>query len=152
MVQLSPIMTRFLSPKYSQWISHSSHLMLSYGVSIVSSNLKLSFSCLRPLAMHGITIRDHFVNAPSQWEMMLQCNIISHWLGSFTKWSLTMDVISMEVKKVVTISIDPNHSRTWLCLRCLRLQTGGCMACHPGDHHWDYYPGTLSFSQITATH
>ena len=32
--------------------------------------------------------RDHFVNAPSQWETMLQCNVISHWLGACTKWSL----------------------------------------------------------------
>ena len=33
--------------------------------------------------------RDHFVNAPSQWETTLQCHIISHWLSTFTKWSLT---------------------------------------------------------------
>ena len=26
--------------------------------------------------------------APSQWETMLQCNIVSHWLGAFTKLSL----------------------------------------------------------------
>ena len=32
--------------------------------------------------------RDHFVNAPSQWEMTLHCNVISHWLDAFTKWSL----------------------------------------------------------------
>ena len=32
--------------------------------------------------------RDHFVYVLSQWKMMLQCNIISHWLGAFTKWSL----------------------------------------------------------------
>ena len=32
--------------------------------------------------------RDHFVNGPSQWEMMLHCNVISHWLGANTKWSL----------------------------------------------------------------
>ena len=30
--------------------------------------------------------RDHFVYEPSQWEMTLQCNVISHWLGAFTKW------------------------------------------------------------------
>ena len=29
--------------------------------------------------------RDRFVNVPSQWEMTLQCNVISHWLGTFTK-------------------------------------------------------------------
>ena len=32
--------------------------------------------------------RDHFVNVPSQWETMLQCNVISHWHRTFTKWSL----------------------------------------------------------------
>ena len=34
--------------------------------------------------------RDHFVHAPSQWEMTLQYNVVSHWLGAFTKWSLTV--------------------------------------------------------------
>ena len=32
--------------------------------------------------------RDHFAYAPSQLEMTLQCNIVSHWLGAYTKWSL----------------------------------------------------------------
>ena len=27
-------------------------------------------------------------NATSQWEMTLQCNVISHWLGILVKWSL----------------------------------------------------------------
>ena len=31
--------------------------------------------------------RDHFVNAPSQWGTTLHCNIISHCLGAYTKWS-----------------------------------------------------------------
>ena len=30
--------------------------------------------------------RDHFVYAPSQWETMLHCNVVSHWLGACTKW------------------------------------------------------------------
>ena len=34
------------------------------------------------------TGRSHFVNASSQWETTLHCNI-SHWLGAYTKWSLT---------------------------------------------------------------
>ena len=33
-------------------------------------------------------IQNHFVNAPSQWETTLQCNVVSHWLGAFTKWTL----------------------------------------------------------------
>ena len=32
---------------------------------------------------------DRFLHAPSQWEMMLPCNFISHRLGAFRKWSLT---------------------------------------------------------------
>ena len=31
---------------------------------------------------------DHFVYAPCQWEMTSQCNALSHWLGTYTKWSL----------------------------------------------------------------
>ena len=31
---------------------------------------------------------DHFVYAPSQWETLLQCDVVPHWLGTFTKWSL----------------------------------------------------------------
>ena len=37
--------------------------------------------------------RDHFVNAPSQWETTLHCNVVSHWLGAFTKWSLQSNTI-----------------------------------------------------------
>ena len=33
-------------------------------------------------------IRDHFVHAPSQWETTLHSNVVSHWLGAYTKWSL----------------------------------------------------------------
>ena len=25
---------------------------------------------------------------PSQWEAMLHCNVVFHWLGAYTKWSL----------------------------------------------------------------
>ena len=32
--------------------------------------------------------RDHFVYAPSQCETILHCNVVSHWLGAYTKWSL----------------------------------------------------------------
>ena len=35
-----------------------------------------------------VIIRDHFVYVPSQREMRLQCNLISHWLCAYTKWSL----------------------------------------------------------------
>ena len=28
------------------------------------------------------------LHAPSQWETTLHCNLVSHWLGAYTKWSL----------------------------------------------------------------
>ena len=31
---------------------------------------------------------DHSVYVPIQWETTLQCNVVSHWLGTYTKWSL----------------------------------------------------------------
>ena len=34
--------------------------------------------------------RDLCVYAPSQWEMTLYSNVISHWLGAYTKWSLVV--------------------------------------------------------------
>ena len=36
----------------------------------------------------SVYLRHHFVYVPSQWEMALQCNAISHWLGKYTEWSL----------------------------------------------------------------
>ena len=33
---------------------------------------------------HLFEFKDHFVYAPSQWEMALLCNAISHWLGTYT--------------------------------------------------------------------
>ena len=35
-------------------------------------------------------IREHFVNAPSQWETTLHCNVVFNWLGACTKWILNM--------------------------------------------------------------
>ena len=35
-----------------------------------------------------ITYMDHFWNAPSQWETRLHYDVVSYWLGAFTKWSL----------------------------------------------------------------
>ena len=32
--------------------------------------------------------RDHSVYVPSQWETTLQCNVVSHWPVTYTKWSM----------------------------------------------------------------
>ena len=37
---------------------------------------------------------DHFVYAPSQWETMLQCNVVSHWLGACKESDPFISVLS----------------------------------------------------------
>ena len=56
--------------------------MLPYGVTrpqwvkdVCNKLLVLTKTCLRP------KYRDHFVNASSQWETALQCNVFAYWLG-----------------------------------------------------------------------
>ena len=39
---------------------------------------------------NGITCKDHFVYAPSQWDTTLHYNVVSNWRGAYTKWSLGM--------------------------------------------------------------
>ena len=39
-------------------------------------------------ATAGSSHRDYFVHALCQWETMLHCNVVSHWLSAYTKWSL----------------------------------------------------------------
>ena len=34
----------------------------------------------------NISSRDHFLHSPNQWETTLHCNVLSHWLGVYTKW------------------------------------------------------------------
>ena len=41
-----------------------------------------------------VSCRDHFV--PSQWEKTLHCNVISHWLGAYTKWSLILSFLDID--------------------------------------------------------
>ena len=36
----------------------------------------------------GEVIMNHSGYAPSQWEMTIQCNVVSHWLSAYTEWWL----------------------------------------------------------------
>ena len=48
------------------------------------SNL-VNENSLRKLLWQGSFCVCAFVYAPSQWQTTLQCNVVSHWLGAFTK-------------------------------------------------------------------
>ena len=49
-----------------------------------------------------VPCREHFFNAPSQWEMTLHCNVVSHWQGAYTKLSLTMAGFTWNVMTFIT--------------------------------------------------
>ena len=39
---------------------------------------------------YSSTFKDHSGYGRRQWEMVLQCNVLSHWLSPYPKWSLTL--------------------------------------------------------------
>ena len=53
--------------------------------------------------------RDRSVYASSQWEMVLQCNAISHWLGAYTEWYLTDCLDSWDTLFHSLLSISLNY-------------------------------------------
>ena len=72
-----------------------------------------------------------FVYASSQWDMTLQCNVISHWLGSFTDWSLiTHDQNKVNWANQVTLWLAEStqnlaSSMVWYCTQFHCLTLGG---------------------------
>ena len=64
-----------------------------------------SMTALIFINCYNDTYIDHFVYAPSQWEMPLQCNVIYHWLDAYTKWSLHLIL--------QTIVINYTSDRKW---------------------------------------
>ena len=73
--------------------------LLSGGISPTQSILHVRFIFLLDLKTYSnysiqqeINLlwchRDHSGYGISQWETTLQCNVVSHWLSPYTKWSL----------------------------------------------------------------
>ena len=67
------------------------------------------------------TCRDHCVyGPPSQWQM-LRCNVISHWLDAYTKWSLFVTSLSTPWNGTCTAPKYQNGygwmDRIWFCIR-----------------------------------
>ena len=52
----------------------------------------------------------------SQWEITLQWNVISHWLGAYTDWSLVLDI-------VLVLKAESCHDANFVI-------TGGTAGCH----------------------
>ena len=64
---------------------------------------------------------DHYVYAPSQWETMLHCNVVSHWLGTYKK----------------IIPGEPISGKKYCCFAIIRNLVGG------NNYLPDIYDGIL---------
>ena len=71
------------------WISHQGTFLVTIRSPVTCNKYITVMQSLRDGCMWADSIpRNHSVYAPSQWAMVLQCNTISHWWGSYTEWSL----------------------------------------------------------------
>ena len=98
-----PILSIFSisSPKWASW-----KRQISQVARLTSSVTQLMIDWLIIISNRnriGPGYRDYFVNVPSQWETTLQCNVVSHWLGAFTKWSLLLQYMQSLLLKDVMI-------------------------------------------------
>ena len=98
--------------------SHTHQLCFMDVVIIGMAPLKLSWkswaqhpssTCLQ----HSLTLlpcwQGSFFNVLSQWETTLHCNVVSHWLGAYTKWFLCWlhDMEPFSSKLAFNEGIDP---------------------------------------------
>ena len=68
------------------------------------------------LSMIVVKCRGPFVYAPSQWKTTLQCNVVSHWLDAYTKWSLEVITIYYDTYLYYwVISTITRSGRVFLC-------------------------------------
>ena len=58
--------------------------------------------------------RDNFLNVPSQWEMRLQCNVVSHWVGTYTKWS--PDYYTVQYNTTLSKVADRLKLNSWMSI------------------------------------
>ena len=79
-----PMCTFFLNPfTFLQTVITSNIEKIIYGIQIYIDSFEAADGPV------SLSTRDQFVNAPSQWEMTLHSNVLSHRLAGYTKWSLT---------------------------------------------------------------
>ena len=56
------------------------------------------------------------MNAPSQWETTLHCNVVSHWRGAFTKWTLQVDIFDGASRCDISHTILITITLLWTCI------------------------------------
>ena len=77
---------------------------------------KITATSLRGQWVNYPGCRDHIVYEPSQWATTLQCNVVAHWLGAHTKWSLSNFIASMLHQYISRTSNPPRQIKHKTCI------------------------------------
>ena len=83
---------------YSRYIHANKHCIAKILISFWLNKLKFHFNKHHWITESGMTIiwvKDHFVYASSQWGKILDCNVISHWLGTLKIIPLAFKLCSL---------------------------------------------------------
>ena len=83
-------------PRFTSWWAFSNISPHYISITFFPLHFKCNYICHN---LSGFTARSRLpvdetpglilhIYATSHWEMTLQCNIVSHWLGTYTNWSL----------------------------------------------------------------
>ena len=148
-----------MSKKPPTWVFIILHPTVFVGCNYLSLPLTHAsgtqvLNCIKyiPRNMHRIT--GYFMNVSGQWETTLHCNVISHWLGAYTKWSLESCFIVLWWGLVM---ISFAHilqgwlSRTGANIRFPQCQGEGGNSPVPGEFHAQR-PVTRSFDVFFDLH
>ena len=70
---------------------------------------------------HGRAAAGVILHAPSQWEMALHCNTISHWLGAYTQNGPCSCIVLMIHIHFNNLTQKCQHTTTHIAGRCIYL-------------------------------
>ena len=93
---------------------------------------------------YDLDLRDNFVYAPGQWETTLHCNAVSHWLGSYTKWSMNDENKLSAIFNDYTVYFIKKVLAIWFCISPTWYRWNSNEGC---EHNLCDFPHTISLKQ-----
>ena len=85
---------------------------------------------IRLMFCASYSYRDQSVNAPCQWEMTLQCNAVSHWLGVYTEWSMHLEQYDKVCSVIVLTILFIYYVQKCVIIKKFAHATTAQLSCH----------------------
>ena len=93
---------------------------LVWQIDICAWNVTVKQCCLTEMLHEDFG--DHSEYAPSQWEMALHCNAISHWLGAYMEWFLDLTSMTWALTELYWWDCDSWKAFDWVnSIKCCLL-------------------------------